>query len=136
MKNSEAHRTRAKGATHPPASLRRRRNRMEKATGRNRAGHLPVFLEVLGCHQRNLRVLISGFLFKKKFFFFFKFLAVLGLHCGTMQALLSLQRVGASHCSGFSCCGARALACSSVVATSELWSMHLFFKVSLIKGKC
>ena len=43
---------------------------MEKATGRNRAGHLPVFLEVLGCHQRNLRVLISGFLFKKKFFFF------------------------------------------------------------------
>ena len=44
-------------------------------------------------------------------FFFFFFSAALGLRCGER----------ASHCGGFSCCGARALgAQASVVAACEL----------------
>ena len=61
------------------------------------------------------------------FFFLFYFLAVLGLHC-CAQAFSScgergllLVVVRASHCGGFSCCGARALgAQASVVVAHRL----------------
>ena len=48
------------------------------------------------------------------------FFAVLGLCC-CVRAFLWLRRAGATHCGGFSCCGARALGVrASVVVASGL----------------
>ena len=64
------------------------------------------------------------------YFIYLLFLAALGLHC-CARAFLWLRRVGAtlccgsqaSHCGGFSCCGARALgARASVVVARGLSS--------------
>ena len=41
--------------------------------------------------------------------FIYLFLAALGLHCGAR----------ASHCSGFSCCGARALGARAAIAVAR-----------------
>ena len=75
-------------------------------------------------------ILLVFFFFNK---FIYLFLAVLGL-CRCMRALSSWQRVGAtlhcgaraSHCGGFSCCGAWALGVwASVVAAHRLSSCGL-----------
>ena len=71
---------------------------------------------------------IRIFFFKKYLFILFiLFLGALGLHC-CMRAFLQLRRVGAtlpcgaraSHCSGFSCCGARALGAQAAVVAARV----------------
>ena len=57
----------------------------------------------------------TSFFFKNLFILFILFLAALGLHCCTQAFSSCGERstlccgAGASHCGGFSCCGARAL---------------------------
>ena len=66
------------------------------------------------------------FFFKELFLLYFIFMAALGLCCCT-RAFLWLRRAGAtlhcdaraSHCSGFSCCGARALGAQASVAVAQ-----------------
>ena len=79
----------------------------------------------------NLMLFLSSF-FKNKFIYLINlFLAALGLHCCTWafsscgeRGLLFIAR--ASHCSGFSCCRARALgAQASVVVARGLSSCGL-----------
>ena len=76
---------------------------------------------------------ISETEFKKKKVFIYLFLAALGLHCCARafsscdeQVLLFVavrELLRASHCSGFSCCGARTLgAWASVVVARGLSS--------------
>ena len=78
---------------------------------------LPLHLQ--GLHVYTIYICVSIL-----FFFFlsiYLFLAALGLHCCTRAS--SSCGAQASHCGGFSCCGARALgAWASVVATRGLSS--------------
>ena len=73
------------------------------------------------------------FFFKFIYLFIYLFLAVLGLRC-CAPAFFMLRRAGAtlhcsawaSHCSGFSCCGAQALGVwASVVVARRLSSCGL-----------
>ena len=66
------------------------------------------------------------------FCLFILYLVVLGLRCHTPA--LSSCGAQASHCSGFSCCGARALgAWASVTAVPGLWSPG---SVAVMHGLC
>ena len=65
-------------------------------------------------------------------FFFFLFLAALGLHCfvwafsGCSKWVYSLGTAQAAHCGGFSCCGAQAPGTwASVIAAHGLGKLRL-----------